>query len=419
MRRILISTAVMLFMTAVSVKAQSVSYAKSLIEQGQYLEAAKQLRPLADGGNAEAQYLAAKLFFEGRGVTKNNVQGEKYATLSANKGNEDAIGLLASRHFQAGNYQKLFTFISNLISQHPYMEETLPGSILALCYLNGYGTQKNMTKANQLTQKNTAWMTQLQQKAPALAEAAPDIVSNMSISKVFGRDKNDKQRTPVFVDDQIIGASYSFKSNKAHHHSLQYAVYKSDGTRVSFWNSSLDLSEGDNSFWSQSRVGPLAEGQYYMTIGEPDGSATYAKKSFSVLSLAQKAEAEWQQKAAKTRVEVRSGGLIRASLESVNWSRGSLYVKVAIRTEMIRRQFRIESSYATTTTGNSRSTKATVDGINQEPGRDYYIFTNRDVAYVTIAVFGVPRAGELSEVGAFLSLSGTKEFVKVKNLIWR
>ena len=50
--------------------AQSLSYAKSLIEQGKYLEAAKQLRPLADGGNAEAQYLAATLFFDGKGVSR-------------------------------------------------------------------------------------------------------------------------------------------------------------------------------------------------------------------------------------------------------------------------------------------------------------------------------------------------------------
>ena len=80
--------------------AQSVSYAKSLINQGKYLEAAKQLRPLADGGNAEAQYLAAKLFFEGRGVNKNVAQGEKYAMLSANQCNVDAIVLLSTLYLQ-------------------------------------------------------------------------------------------------------------------------------------------------------------------------------------------------------------------------------------------------------------------------------------------------------------------------------
>lgn len=39
----------------VLVSAQAVDYARSLMDQERFLEAAKQLRPLADGGNAEAQ----------------------------------------------------------------------------------------------------------------------------------------------------------------------------------------------------------------------------------------------------------------------------------------------------------------------------------------------------------------------------
>ena len=45
--------------------SQSMSWVNYYMEQGDYLNAAKELRPLADGGNAEAQLLAAKLFFEG------------------------------------------------------------------------------------------------------------------------------------------------------------------------------------------------------------------------------------------------------------------------------------------------------------------------------------------------------------------
>ncbi|MBQ9640161.1 MAG: sel1 repeat family protein [Bacteroidaceae bacterium] len=58
--------------------------------KGNYTEAAKCLRPLADGGNAEAQTLAAQLFFEGKGVTKNEAQGVKYATQAAKQGHEDS-----------------------------------------------------------------------------------------------------------------------------------------------------------------------------------------------------------------------------------------------------------------------------------------------------------------------------------------
>lgn len=410
----------MLLLVTISTQAQSVNYAKSLINQGRYVEAAKQLRPLADGGNAEAQYLAAKLFFEGRGVNKNIAQGEKYATLSAKQGNENAIALLSTRYFINDNFQKLFAFISGIVNNHPYLEEELPGSILALCYTNGYGTEKDFNKGRQILMKNESWYSQMQEYAPELAEVAPDIVSDVKISNVYGRDQNDKQRTPVYASDNIIGTTYSFQTNKSHNHRFGFIVYnKSNNTKVTSWNSTLSLQEGANSFWSQSKIGPLTEGQYLMYIAEPDMSFVYAQKSFSVQSLAQKAETEWQQKAAQTSVEVNRGGLINARLESVNWRSGSLHVKVAITTPMVRRQFRLGSPYARTTSGSSRSARASLSGLSQEPNRDYHIITDRDVAYITITISGMPSSGELGEVGIDMSLSGSKQFVKVKNIVWR
>ena len=49
-----------LLLAVSNVGAQSLDRVKSLLEQGHYKEAAVMLRPLADGGNAEAQYIAAK-----------------------------------------------------------------------------------------------------------------------------------------------------------------------------------------------------------------------------------------------------------------------------------------------------------------------------------------------------------------------
>ena len=400
--------------------AQSVSYAKSLINQGKYLEAAKQLRPLADGGNAEAQYLAAKLFFEGRGVNKNVAQGEKYAMLSANQCNEDAIVLLSTRYLQNENYQKLFSFISGIVKNHPYLEEQLPGSILALCYTNGYGTEKDFDKGRQILKKNESWFSELQEQAPELAEVAPAIVSSVSVRKVFARDQNNQQRTPVYANDNMIGVSYSLKPNKTHSHLFSHVVYnKANNTKIASWNITLNLEQGDNGFWSQSKIGPLAEGQYMLYVTEPDMSVVYAQSSFEVQSLAQKAETEWQEKAAQTTVEVNRNGLIDARLEGVSWRSGSLHVKVAVTTPMVRRQFRLGSPYARTASGSSRSTRASLSGLSQEPNRDYYIITDRDVAYITIIVPGMPKSGELGEVGVDMSLSGTKQYVKVKNIVWR
>ena len=144
---------ILLWTLSLSVYAQSVSYAKSLIEQGKYLEAAKQLRPLADGGNAEAQYLAATFFFEGKGVTKNDTQGLKYANLAANQGNVDAMCLLAS-YYEKKDPQRFFSTFKQFIDKHPYLETGVLGLGLAGCYLNGYGTEKNEALGWSILEKN-------------------------------------------------------------------------------------------------------------------------------------------------------------------------------------------------------------------------------------------------------------------------
>lgn len=63
--------------------AQDIDHIKDLIDDGKYQQAAKMLRPLADGGNAEAQYLASTLFLEGKGVVRNPQQAFKYAKMAA------------------------------------------------------------------------------------------------------------------------------------------------------------------------------------------------------------------------------------------------------------------------------------------------------------------------------------------------
>lgn len=129
--------------------AQSVSYAKSLIEQGKYLEAAKQLRPLADGGNAEAQVLAAKLFFEGKGVQKSEQQGLKYATMAANKGNEDAVVLMADYYSSKGNDTEAYQILDKYVAQLNAWKGSL-GVEYAKYLIQGKGVEKNPVRGYQL-----------------------------------------------------------------------------------------------------------------------------------------------------------------------------------------------------------------------------------------------------------------------------
>lgn len=152
-------------MSAMSVKAQSVSYAKSLIKEERYMDAAKQLRPLADAGDAEAQYLAATLFFEGRGVAKNNEQGIKYAKLSADQGNTDAMLLLADHYKDNNQMQKYHQTLLYYIDRHPYLKNEFIGIRLAECYMIGCGVAQDEDKAWEMS-KNNRFFKKLQSAYP-------------------------------------------------------------------------------------------------------------------------------------------------------------------------------------------------------------------------------------------------------------
>ena len=83
-----------LFLLQFHTNAQSLDRAYDLIDQGKYKEAAMQLRPLADGGDAEAQYVAATLFLEGKGVPRNPQQAFKYAKMAADQTSATPISIL-------------------------------------------------------------------------------------------------------------------------------------------------------------------------------------------------------------------------------------------------------------------------------------------------------------------------------------
>ena len=142
----------------VLVSAQAVDYARSLMDQERFLEAAKQLRPLADGGNAEAQYLASKLFFEGKGVAKNASQGIKYATLSANQGYEMGVCALFDYYRSIKNYSKAFSVLVSYINRFPALKESRYAGFRYLnCYLEGIGTPKDEKIGWYLFEKNKGY----------------------------------------------------------------------------------------------------------------------------------------------------------------------------------------------------------------------------------------------------------------------
>ena len=69
---------------------------KSLYERKDYATAFRELAPLAEEGNADAQLILGKMYMEGQGVVKDLEQAMKWFKASAAQGNADAQFFLGS-----------------------------------------------------------------------------------------------------------------------------------------------------------------------------------------------------------------------------------------------------------------------------------------------------------------------------------
>ena len=70
--------------------------AKRAYEQKDYATAFKEFTPLAEKGNAGAQFILGKMYWDGQGVLKDPDQAMKWFKLSAAQGNADAQFYLGS-----------------------------------------------------------------------------------------------------------------------------------------------------------------------------------------------------------------------------------------------------------------------------------------------------------------------------------
>ena len=140
-------------------QSQSMSTVKYYLGQENYTDAAKALRPLADGGNAEAQLLAAKLFFEGKGVMQSDDQGINYATMAANQGNVESIELLVNHYYRTNN-PKTYATAKKYSDKYPELNKGNIGLIMAKCLRDGMcETPINETLGWNLFENNDSFET--------------------------------------------------------------------------------------------------------------------------------------------------------------------------------------------------------------------------------------------------------------------
>lgn len=80
------------------VRAADLESAKRAFEQKDYATAFKELTPLAEKGNADAQLILGKMYLKGQGVLKDPDQAIKWFKASATQGNADAQFFLGSMY---------------------------------------------------------------------------------------------------------------------------------------------------------------------------------------------------------------------------------------------------------------------------------------------------------------------------------
>lgn len=150
-RKILLSMAVAMLSIGICQAQDSyeLERARRMINAGDYTKAAMTLRPLADGGNAEAQYLASKLFAKGWGVVKSQSQCLKYLQLSADQGYAVAVNQMIIL-YKDQDPAKAVRIAEKYCDRFENLKDQYPGAYLAEACLTGNGTKKDIAKAMDL-----------------------------------------------------------------------------------------------------------------------------------------------------------------------------------------------------------------------------------------------------------------------------
>ncbi|MBQ9637343.1 MAG: sel1 repeat family protein [Prevotella sp.] len=414
-------------MSTIYACAQSLYTAKSYIEQGRYLDAAKQLRPLADGGNAEAQYLAAELFFEGKGVQKNDLQGLKYAKLSADQGNENAVYLLSWYYSKSKNFSEEFAMLKKYTDRFPNFLDTFIGYTLALDYYYGHGTEKNIAKAWELFERTEEGKKFKTEHEEEYNEAMPGKISYVRITNV--RSVRGETFFDTFnPDDRLIRVDFSFTSTKEHLRKFWIVIASDKGELINFKEFENNCVKGFNKWWMNVDCPSMQEGVYYVGLYENMEEAPLAKDKFFVLSSNQSTlvdRTQWQKQqfykegsisttisgceAIFSRIEIKGNNI------EINCMLKSLSNNLQIRPDEV-----IYSGLNGKNT--SKGAKVTIAGGKLVPNRNYKErkIQYGEIAYITAEINNIAHLKHLDRVRIKVwTPNGGDRYIYMTNLKWQ
>lgn len=132
-------------------------------QAGNYDEAIRQWRPLADRGDADAQYNLAQAYFLGRGVPQNMTLAEQWYQRAARQGHEEAEANYGLLLFQNGRRREAMPFIERAAGRGDARAQYVYGTAL----FNGDLIARDLPRAYALMSRAAA-----QNLAPAVTQLA-------------------------------------------------------------------------------------------------------------------------------------------------------------------------------------------------------------------------------------------------------
>jgi len=441
--------------------AQSMYWAQKYYDEGKYLEAAKQLRPLADGGNAEAQYMAGLLFLEGKGVNKNKAQAEKYLRLAALQGHEKAVSELCTKiYMPALEWKKTEDLFTEILAKN--------GNLKGKGYEFGIGMAR-WYQGGDSDKLKDAWM--IMYKNQKIWNQGTEEVYNYS-QKLYPELIKEKIGNPTdltnslkelwntnhtysfpWIDDLVSGIRKQSKEIQSEY----YKLFKVESEKKSYLNINKEsiLSIGMSEF-----VLGLMQMEGLGTEADMTSGLTLVKRSYVTINTKMQSEiinwqdmpkpitdelkklikeeqekkarqeqeakekAERERKLANIKVVRAPYSQITAYLKSAKYVNGKLEVVVTSTSKLALSSFQLNNRVIVkNTNGLSIPNKARikVSGLKSEfrsDGRLLYYFNYGDVATFTITISDMFSTGELGEIYFDFNMSGSKEYIKIQNLIW-
>lgn len=193
-RLFLLSIGLCIFAIFAHAQSNETRLAKSLIDQRMYAEAARILRPLADGGDAEAQYLAANLFFTGNGVVKSEAQGMKYLTMAVKRYHIDATYEYIMKFQKNTNKDTILGIIEDCLKNNPDASKSVIACMLFLYHDDKEKGWKLI--ANGATDKKGLFMMDKKKVTSVLKEIHKEFYKYL-IDKYINSPKTLKEKLEV------------------------------------------------------------------------------------------------------------------------------------------------------------------------------------------------------------------------------